>query len=137
MAEKAADVPVEFLKPAEGDELDKIPNYGGSLGTLTEIAEKKKNGIEPTYSKLSSWFSSLWTLQEAALCPDLMLASRHWKLLRDGHGQPIPLNALVLFVSYHETYVRQYITDSILLDRRPVSLLIWLREGIESSPELI
>lgn len=108
-ARKTADVPAELMRPAKWDDPEKVANYGGSLGTLAELEEKVKNGQEPTFSKISGWFSSLWTLQEAALCPDLMLASRSWKLLCDGRGQPIPLNALAIFVSDHHSYVRQYI----------------------------
>jgi hypothetical protein len=40
------------------------------------------------------WFSSLWTLQEACLCPNMTLASRHWDLLVDNDGNAISLDAI-------------------------------------------
>lgn len=43
-----------------------------------------------------SWFTSLWTLQEAALRPDMTLCSRRWHALQDRCGRPISLSALFL-----------------------------------------
>ncbi|KAI5920638.1 hypothetical protein F4810DRAFT_407065 [Camillea tinctor] len=46
----------------------------------------------------SVWFSSLWTLQEALLCPNMMLYSRDWSTLEDGTGKPITLiNLMTIF----------------------------------------
>ena len=42
----------------------------------------------------SPWFSSLWTLQEAVLCPSLILLNKKFEQLKDGAGSAIPLNAL-------------------------------------------
>lgn len=42
----------------------------------------------------ASWFTSLWTLQEAALRPDMTLYSRHWDVLQDRCGASISLSAL-------------------------------------------
>lgn len=39
------------------------------------------------------WFSSLWTLQEAMLCPSLTFVSRDWAPLKDRLGTAIPLDA--------------------------------------------
>ena len=51
----------------------------------------------------ATWFSSLWTLQEAILCPDLLLIDRNWKQLTDLGGILIPLNALFRIVDFIET----------------------------------
>lgn len=44
------------------------------------------------------WFSSLWTLQEAVLCPDLELCSMNWDRLVDANGIPISLTTLLIFL---------------------------------------
>jgi hypothetical protein len=65
-----------------------------------------------------SWFSSLWTLQEAFLRPDMILVNRNWEILTiDGH-LPIPLDAMV-FLSTH--FVQR--DDSL---PRPVAWLVEL-----------
>lgn len=51
-------------------------------------SEREKN--------VGSWFSSLWTLQEAAMRPDMHLYSRHWQRLEDRQSVPITLEALVI-----------------------------------------
>lgn len=56
-------------------------------------ASSKKEVSEP-----AGWFSSLWTLQEAALCPNLQLHSKDWTTLSDGRGQPITITTLFLFI---------------------------------------
>jgi hypothetical protein len=40
------------------------------------------------------WFSSLWTLQELALCPNMLLCNRAMELLRDPRQTPIHMSAL-------------------------------------------
>ncbi|KAL8785649.1 MAG: hypothetical protein Q9195_008546 [Heterodermia aff. obscurata] len=51
----------------------------------------------------ATWFSSLWTLQEAMLCPDMYLVERNWTQLTDSSGSLIPLNAIFMFVDTVET----------------------------------
>ena len=48
------------------------------------------SGLEP-----SAWFTSLWTLQEVCLRPDMLLCSRDWEILTVGHGMPVPFDGLV------------------------------------------
>jgi len=63
----AASVPAELVT--------RDPDHDPTTGDVS--------GVEP-----SSWFSSLWTLQECALCPELELCSRTWEVLRDRWGTP-------------------------------------------------
>ena len=49
---------------------------------------------EKAYEEPASWFSSLWTLQEAMLCPDMILVGRHWTQLTDLMGTPVPFNTI-------------------------------------------
>ena len=41
------------------------------------------------------WFTSLWTLQEACLRPDLLLCKQDWKILSVGPQMPVPLDGLI------------------------------------------
>ncbi|KAF7526529.1 hypothetical protein G7054_g10739 [Neopestalotiopsis clavispora] len=49
----------------------------------------------------STWFSSLWTLQEAVLCPDLQLCSKKMEILKDGRDCPIGLRTLFMITTSH------------------------------------
>ena len=46
----------------------------------------------------STWFSSLWTLQEAVLCPRLELWSKNWHRLEDTTGTAVFLVSLTVFL---------------------------------------
>jgi hypothetical protein len=46
------------------------------------------------------WFSSLWTLQELCLCPDMILMSRIWEPLNDPFGRPVTLEKLANLSSH-------------------------------------
>jgi heterokaryon incompatibility protein (HET) len=71
-----------------------------------ELWEREKwayvnNGdLYKAYGEPCSWFSSLWTLQELTLCPDMELYSRGWQRLEDRRGAGIPLRCLALFVDH-------------------------------------
>lgn len=47
----------------------------------------------------ADWFSSLWTLQEAVICPHLIIADRDWRIVVDGVGVPVPFDTLLSFVT--------------------------------------
>lgn len=70
---------------------DTHPRHGNR--PASPRASSKKEVSEP-----AAWFSSLWTLQEAALCPNLQLRSQDWTTLSDGSRQPITLTTLFLFI---------------------------------------
>lgn len=53
------------------------------------------------------WFTSLWTFQEALLCPDIQLYSRTWTRLEDGQGFPITLATLANSISLLTDIVRE------------------------------
>ena len=46
------------------------------------------------------WFTSLWTLQEACLRPDMVLCNRHWQPLTAGEQTLVPLDHLVTLDNY-------------------------------------
>lgn len=70
---------------------DTPPRHGNNPASPERSSEKEVP--EP-----AGWSSSLWTLQEAALCPDLQLHAKDWTTLSDGSGQPITLTTLFLFI---------------------------------------
>ncbi|KAI0169865.1 hypothetical protein GGR52DRAFT_486477 [Hypoxylon sp. FL1284] len=86
-----------------------IPNYEERLeraaskaaSPLGDLIREKTNKAEP-----SSWFSSLWTLQESVLCPDLELYTKEWQRLEDRRGQAIPLRPLIMFVQVSFDYCK-------------------------------
>ena len=62
----------------------------GPLSTLT-------NEVDPLMEP-ANWFSSLWTLQEAMLCPNITFVSRNWVPLNDRAGTPVPLDTFFSFI---------------------------------------
>ncbi|KAK1242815.1 hypothetical protein MKX08_005627 [Trichoderma sp. CBMAI-0020] len=59
----------------------------------------------------STWFSSLWTLQEAALCPDLQLCTRSMEVLLDKTGTPISLSTLMAILSLLRTPTKSQMVE--------------------------
>ena len=43
----------------------------------------------------STWFSSLWTLQEVCLRPEMLLCDKNWRPLRIGHNYSVPLDHII------------------------------------------
>ena len=70
----------------------------GSRSTLSDNVE--------TLMEPANWFSSLWTLQEAMLCPDITFVSRDWMPLSDRAGSPVPLDAFFKFIDIVDTVWR-------------------------------
>ncbi|OHF00812.1 hypothetical protein CORC01_03886 [Colletotrichum orchidophilum] len=79
---QAAKVPMELLKRKPRDETE----------NLADLADDVTAG-EPTF-----WMSSLWTLQECILCPEIQLYSRTWARLEDRGGSAISLRTLMVFL---------------------------------------
>ena len=101
-----------------------------------------KPNISESDLKPSAWFTSLWTLQEVCLRPDMLLCSKHWDMLTIGNGQPISLNSLTTLSGHilHQTgstsilissqAAKSHRFDPILLEIDPNERLnALLREG--------
>ena len=52
-----------------------------------------------------AWFSSLWTLQETVLCPEMELYSKNWVRLNDRSGHALRLSTLVALLSMSLHYI--------------------------------
>ena len=69
-----------------------------------------------TLTEPASWFSSLWTLQEAMLCPNISFVSRDWEPLNDRAGTPLPLDTLFSFVDTVESVWRNGMPYSVFTE---------------------
>ncbi|MCJ1387455.1 hypothetical protein MMC18_000298 [Xylographa bjoerkii] len=57
----------------------------------------------------SGWFTSLWTLQEVCLRPDMLLCDKDWRLLSLSSGFNIPIDHIVaLWTSTYEAIARHH-----------------------------
>jgi hypothetical protein len=52
-------------------------------------------GVSRHSMEVTGWFSSLWTLQEICLRPDMWLCNADWTLLQVGKGVPVAFNSVV------------------------------------------
>jgi len=68
----------------------------GLFDTYETGSDPSTVGADP-----EGWFSSLWTLQEALLRPDMWLFDKNWKALGVGDGTPVPLDNLIAMVQEH------------------------------------
>ncbi|KAK2591455.1 hypothetical protein QQS21_010864 [Conoideocrella luteorostrata] len=88
-AELVQDKLVEATRSAEGP-MELMLSKPDPQGISSPVTE----GVgEP-----AGWFSSLWTLQECALCPDMQLYNYMLERLEDGCGTPITLRALMVII---------------------------------------
>ena len=56
----------------------------------------------------SSWFTSLWTLQEICLRPEMMLCARDWQPLQLGHAYRVSLDHLIaLWLNTYDSVIRE------------------------------
>ena len=59
-------------------------------------------------SQPSSWFTSLWTLQEVCLRPEMILCARSWQPLQLGHGYRVSLDHLIaLWINTYDSVIRE------------------------------
>ena len=78
----AAQPPVELMHP-------RVQIIHGIVTAAATDKSERTEQVEP-----SAWFSSLWTLQEAVLFPDMVLYSKNWQRLEDPTGQAVTLKTL-------------------------------------------
>ncbi|KXH40254.1 hypothetical protein CSIM01_06431 [Colletotrichum simmondsii] len=79
-ATQAATVAMELLKKKRREGME----------NLVDLVDDLTAG-EPTF-----WMSSLWTLQECILCPEIQLYTRTWTRLEDRSGTAISLRTLMV-----------------------------------------
>ena len=87
-ASTAAASPVELIQTSQDVEHPETGTFPRSRTISTT------KGLARPTEMYSSWFSSLWTLQEACMCPSLGLLSKYWEPLKSPDGALITLDAL-------------------------------------------
>lgn len=80
--------------------LDKLESIDSALLAAADKASRPcellAEASHPGEPRLfPGWLSSLWTLQETIMRPDMYLLDRHWEPLKVGRGLPISLVGLV------------------------------------------
>jgi len=83
---------------------------------LTSEEPLQKATMENLLDYCHGWLSSLWTLQEACLRPDMWLCSRDWTVLRliDGRrGSPLQLDGLMALT--RQSFVPRYTKDTVAI----------------------
>lgn len=87
-ASAAAASPIELVQSSQDIEYPKKGSFPGFCTTSTskDLARPAQN--------CSSWFSSIWTPQEACMCPSLGILSGYWEPLKSPDGALITLGAL-------------------------------------------
>ncbi|PNP73903.1 hypothetical protein FNYG_12754 [Fusarium nygamai] len=76
----------------------------------------------------SGWFSSLWTLQEACLCPHIILAQQDWRIFAVGpNNLMITLDNLVAIVvgfQLHQEHLREAVFTENEFEQLPYMVVI-------------
>lgn len=70
-----------------------------TVGDGNEPIELMSWDESSSFFGFNPWFTSLWTLQEAALCPEIELYSRDWERLRVHDGEPLSLTTMAIFLT--------------------------------------
>lgn len=64
-------------------------------GHLSSLMDPRGDKPFFEYSELHPWFTSLWTLQEISLRPDMRLCTKDWAYLALDGDVPLPLSGLI------------------------------------------
>jgi hypothetical protein len=64
-------------------------------GKQSGLMEPRSGEFTPDVRGLNPWFTSLWTLQEVCLRPDMLLCAHDWKPLSCDGITPVPISGLV------------------------------------------
>lgn len=111
-----------FLKSTtRDDEATKL--YARSLSALTAsmsgTIELMRYDSSSSAETFDPWFTSLWTLQETVLCPDIELYSRDWVRLQVNEREPLSLTTAAVFLSIAFLYCTSAQDNNIPFFRRP------------------
>jgi hypothetical protein len=73
------------------------PSDANIRNTATQLFEDYpyEPGVSRHSMEVTGWFSSLWTLQEICLRPDMWLCNADWALLQAGNGIPVAFNTVI------------------------------------------
>ncbi|KAF2727761.1 hypothetical protein EJ04DRAFT_594023 [Polyplosphaeria fusca] len=74
-------------------------------GKVSGLLEPREGSLQFSNLTLNPWFTSLWTLQEACLRPDMWLCAADWTFLAASQDLPV---SIVGFVAILETWSKAY-----------------------------
>lgn len=93
-----------------------------SLTSSTELyTVNTGSSIQPQGESLNPWFTSLWTLQEICLRPDMFICNAYWKLLTVAGMIPICFDQVVALYQANLKARENQATNSILRQPRAVT----------------
>ena len=148
-----------FMKNSKSNSGPDISALDPWLRLFYEKATTESTGLfeHYTYSDLTSveaatpsgWFSSLWTLQEACLRPDMLLVDRNWRLFAVGpNNLVVTLDNLIALVADLETHkfvnnfpvvsqedIEKLPLGETILDSQSAAVLSDLLPAIDPLPE--
>ncbi|KAH0536394.1 hypothetical protein FGG08_006744 [Glutinoglossum americanum] len=94
-----------FLKGSVPDDEDKseldslLDAASTAAGGFTELFQThEREGVNPELRQPNPWFTSLWTLQETCLRPDMWLCDATWNFVAASEEMPVALNDLIALV---------------------------------------
>ncbi|KUI59638.1 hypothetical protein VP1G_06882 [Cytospora mali] len=91
--------------------VDHITRSFPGLGVPESLPmEVRFKGLVPGPASVDkAWFSSLWTLQEAVLRPDMVMCDRQWRVMRlvDQHCEPIPVDYMMALVKWYSLKLKE------------------------------
>jgi len=108
------------------------PNHDADLQLLEQIANSSRCGLlceeedesarRENDTRPFAWFSSLWTLQEACLRPDMLLVDQHWNVFTVGPSAlPLTLDNLIAVVAGFEQH--SYRIDPVIVTKEDLQNL--------------
>jgi hypothetical protein len=108
----ARSIDKEYIGPQKASPAECENAADDFMELIVEVSNEPdaENGFSPL-----GWFTSLWTLQEACLRPDLAICDKDWNLLATENGTVITLDCLVALANF---LTRKTYDASVL--RRPV-----------------
>jgi hypothetical protein len=99
-----------------------ISGYGATEPDLPDVDVSQPTGLvirdcgeDDAYSRIpGGWFTSLWTLQEACLRPDMLLCNKNFELLVIGDNTVVTLDALAALLNFAIHHYQQGPFETIL-----------------------
>ena len=71
----------------------------------TGLLKPREGSLHYGNSELNAWFTSLWTLQEVAMRPDIWLCASDWSFVTWDNKTPLPLAGLItIYERFYDTW---------------------------------
>ncbi|KAF1985872.1 hypothetical protein K402DRAFT_394472 [Aulographum hederae CBS 113979] len=97
-----------------------IENAGDKISNEEFYRLSRNEGSFRKFSYPNVWFTSLWTLQELCLRPDMWICDFSWRRLSFKNGTPLPFNGLMAIYQEWEQ-LRLSADPALVEDNHPMS----------------